>query len=102
VTSENERAESAGVRSAPVPVPVSTVALERSSGDVVTVAPALLSVADAGRYLGVSARTIESYVAGGLVLPVRLPSPRGGRHLGRVLLERAELDRLVARSRGRT
>ena len=98
-TRENGHGESAGVRSALAPAP--TVALGRSSGDVVAVAPALLSVADAGRYLGVSPRTVEGYVAAGLVVPVRLPSPRGGRHLGRVLLERAELDRLVARSRGR-
>ncbi len=99
MTSENGPRDSAGVRSAPAPAP--TVALERSSGDIVAVGPALLSVADAGRYLGVSPRTVEGYVAAGLVVPVRLPSPRGGRHLGRLLLERAELDRLVARSRGR-
>lgn len=95
VTSENGDVESAGVHQAPA------VARERSAAAVVAVAPALLSVADAGRYLGVSPRTVEGYVAAGLVVPVRLPSPRGGRYLGRVLLERAELDRLVARSRGR-
>jgi hypothetical protein len=77
------------------------VARERPSASLVTVAPALLSVADAGRYLGVSSRTVEGYVAAGLLAPVRLPSPRGGRHLGRVLLERAELDRLVEQARGR-
>ena len=96
---ENYHVRGVVVRSALAPAP--RVALGRSSGDVVAVAPALLSVADAGRYLGVSPRTVEGYVAAGLVVPVRLPSPRGGRHLGRVLLERAELDRLVARSRGR-
>jgi hypothetical protein len=79
------------------------VALEPSSTATVTVAPALLSVPDAGVYLGgLSVRTIEGYIATGLLSPVRLPSPRGGRHLGRVLLERAELDRLVARARGRS
>ncbi len=99
VTSENGDALSAGVHSAPAPAP--TVALERSSGDIVAVAPALLSVADAGRYLGVSPRTVEGYVAAGLVVPVRLPSPRNGRRLARVLLERAELDRLVEQARRR-
>jgi hypothetical protein len=93
-TSVNGRHFGARVYQAPV------VKLERPAGDVVTVAPALLSVADAGRYLGVSVRTIEGFVAAGVMVPVRLPSLRGGRHLGRVLLERAELDRLVAQSRG--
>lgn len=69
----------------------------------VVVAPALLSVADAGVYLGgLSVRTVEGYIAAGLLSPVRLRSPRGGRHLGRVLLARAELDDLVARARGRS
>ncbi len=99
VTSENGDALSAGVRSTPEPVP--TVTLERLSGDIVAVAPRLLSVRDAGRYLGgLSTRTVEGYVSSGLLTPVRLPSPRGGR-LGRVLLERAELDRLVEQARGR-
>jgi Helix-turn-helix domain len=89
------RDERAGVRKTPA------VAIEPSARAVVTVAPALLSVPDSARYLGVSARTIEAYVAAGLVVPVRLPSPRGGRYLGRVLLERASLDELVARARGR-
>ena len=65
--------------------------------------PALLSIADAGVYLGgLSVRTIEGYIAAGLLVPVRLPSPRGGRHLDRVLLERASLDRLVALARERS
>lgn len=95
VTSENGDAESAGVQQAPV------VTLERPSASLVTVAPALLSVANAGRYLGVSTRTVEGYVAAALVTPVRLPSPRSGRRLARVLLERAELDRLVEQARRR-
>jgi len=96
-SSENARTERAGVRRTPV------AALEPSANAVVTVMPALLSIADAGVYLGgLSVRTIEGYIAAGLLVPVRLPSPRGGRHLGRVLLERAELDHLVARARGRS
>ncbi len=94
-TSENGAPDRAGVHQAPV------VALERPARAVVTVAPALLSVADSARYLAVSRRTMEAYLAAGLLAAVRLPSPRGGRHLGRVLLERAELDRLVERARGR-
>ena len=94
--SENTRAESVGVRETPV------VALELSARAVVT-PPALLSVADAGVYLGgLSVRTIEGYIAAGLLSPVRLPSPRGGRHLGRVLIARVELDSLVAQARGRS
>src|SRR5262245_22506729 len=91
----SERVKGAGVRQTPA------APLESSPAAPVTVAPALLSVIDAGVYLGgLSVRTIEGYIAAGLLSPVRLPSPRGGRYLGRVLLERAELDRLVARSRG--
>jgi len=101
VTSENGDALSAGVRSAPAPVP--TASLEQSAGVLVKVPPALLSVADAGVYLGgLSVRTIEGLIAAGLLVPVRLPSPRGGRHLGRCLLERAALDRLVEQARGRS
>jgi hypothetical protein len=97
VTSENARAESAGVRQTP------GVALEPSACAVVTVAPALLSVAAAGVYLGgLSVRTIEGYIAAGLLVPVRLPSPRGGRHLGRLLISRVELDGLVEQARGRS
>jgi len=97
VTSENDDALSPGVRQTP------GVALEQVAGAVVQVAPALLSVADAGVYLGgLSVRTIEGYIAAGLLAPVRLPSPRGGRHLGRVLVSRLELDRLVAQARGRS
>ena len=90
--SENTRAESAGVRQTREP-----------SACAVVTPPALLSVADAGVYLGgLSVRTIEGYIAAGLLSPVRLPSPRGGRHLGRVLIARVELDSLVAQARGRS
>jgi len=59
----------------------------------------LLSVPDAGRYLGgLSVRTVEGYIAAGLLTPVRLPSPRGGR-LSRVLLDRVDLDRFVEQAR---
>ena len=92
-TSENDHVRGARVQQAPV------VALERRVGDVVTTQPALLSVADAARYLGLSGRTVESYLAAGILTPVRLPSPRGARRLGRVLVERVELDGLVARAR---
>lgn len=95
--SENGRTPSAGVSQTPV------CGLEAPANAVVSVAPMLLSIPDAGRYLGgLSTRTVEGLIVAGLLSPVRLPSPRGGRHLGRVLLERAELDRLVARARGRS
>ena len=96
VPSENRHSESAGVRQAPV------VAIERQAGAVVTVAPALLSLTDAGRYLGgLSVRVVQTYITSGLLTPVHLPATRGGRHLSRVLLERGELDALVARSKDR-
>ena len=60
-----------------------------------------LAVLDSARYLGMSPRIVEAHVAAGLVVPVRLLSPRGGRYLGRVLLVRASLDELVANGRGR-
>ena len=89
LTSENGHDPRAGVRQTP--------AVERPAGAVVTVAPRLLSLRDAGLYLGgICKRTVEGYIAAGLLAPVRLPSPRGGRRLGRVLLDREELDRFVA------
>lgn len=63
---------------------------------VVSVPPALLSLDDAGRYLGgLSARTVAEYVASGLLAPVPLPGRRG-RRSRRVVLAREDLDRLVA------
>jgi len=63
----------------------------------VAVAPALLSLDDAGRYLGgLSARTVTEYVDAGLLRPVPLPSRRPGKTSRRVVFARADLDALVA------
>ena len=78
------RADSSGlVRTVPEVVPV------------VQVAPRLLDLEGAARYLGnVSAWTIRDYVAGGHLTPVRLPGPREG-DLRRILLDIRDLDRLI-------
>ena len=69
---------------------------------IVSVAPALLGLEDARRYLGgLSARTVTEYVDAGLLRPVPLPSRRPGKTSRRVVFSRADLDALVARWRGR-
>ena len=73
VTSENGCGGSAGARQAPV------VALERPSGDVVRVGPALLSVRDAGRYLGLSPRQLRGELRSGQSLAQIADGLGGGR-----------------------
>jgi len=64
------------------------------------VAPALLGLEDAGRYLGgISARVVRDYIRDGRLTPVPLPGRRG--ISSRVLLLREDLDALVARWRRR-
>ena len=57
--------------------------------------PRLLDLATAGRYLGLSPWTIRDLLAAGTLARVRIPLPNGG-ELRKVLLDREELDRLVA------
>ena len=109
VVDENRHGESAGVRQTPSHAP--TVALGLPSGAVVTVAPRLLSLRDAGLYLGgISETTVREYLKTGLLTPVRLPAPPRfrhgvqappGKHLGRVVVAREELDAIVEQARGR-
>jgi hypothetical protein len=61
--------------------------------------PRLLSLPDAGRYLGVSTWTIRDYFAAGLLTRIKLPAACGG-DLDRVLVDRLELDALIVRSGG--
>lgn len=62
---------------------------------VVQVAPRLLDLEGAARYLGnVSPWTIRDFIAAGQLTPVRLPGPRG-EDLRRILLDRLDLDRLI-------
>ncbi len=62
---------------------------------VVQVAPRLLDLEGAARYLGnVSAWTIRDFIAAGKLTPVRLPGPREG-DLRRTLLDIRDLDRLI-------
>jgi len=55
----------------------------------------LLDVQAAGTYLGVSAWTIRDLVANGTLRRVAIPMP-GGRDMRRVLVDREDLDRLIA------
>lgn len=70
------------------------------SSAVVTVSPALLSLDDAGRYLGISAWTVRDFIEAGLLTPVPVPAPSGKR-LRRVVVAREDLDALVRSWRGR-
>jgi len=64
------------------------------------VTPRLLDVAGAAEYLSVSEWTIRDLDAAGYLPRVRLPLP-GGKELRRLLYDRADLDRLVDRSKER-
>jgi excisionase family DNA binding protein len=62
------------------------------------VAPRLLDVKEAARYLGgVSTWTIRSLVADGHLRPVRLPSRNRGELGRRLLFDRADLDAAIAK-----
>lgn len=80
------------VRAVPENVPVPP----RPHMPVVTVPPRLLDLESSARYLGVSPWTVRDLVANGTLVRVRIPLP-GGDDLRKVLLDREELDRLVAR-----
>ena len=59
-----------------------------------TLAPRLLDVESAAIYLSVKPGTVRGLVHGGVLRRVRIPLPDHG-ELRRVLLDRADLDRLV-------
>jgi hypothetical protein len=86
-------------RAAPLPA--------RPSGpgvaEVWPIGPRLLGVKASARYLGgISPWTIRTYIAEGLLTPVKLPGSKDkADDLRRVLLDRLELDRLVDTSRSR-
>lgn len=71
--------------------------------------PRLLSYAEAGAYLGVSADLVGEYVRAGLLAVVRLPRPDTprdrrrafGDHVRRRLVDVHDLDELVDRLKGR-
>jgi hypothetical protein len=60
--------------------------------------PRLLNDLGAAQYLGVSIWTVRDLEASGHLPRVRLPLP-GGRELRRLLYDRADLDRLIERSK---
>jgi hypothetical protein len=61
------------------------------------VAPRLLDVVQAARYLGLSKWTIRGFVEQGVLKPVALPSVNsaGPRRIRRILFDRRDLDVLV-------
>jgi hypothetical protein len=58
--------------------------------------PRLLDLDAAGAYLAVSPWTVRDLIAAGILARVRIPLPNGG-ELRKVLLDREDLDQLVAR-----
>jgi len=63
-------------------------------------APRLLDVAGAARYLSVSPWTIKALLANGTLSRVTIPLS-GGRDLRRTLLDRLQIDELALRWRDR-
>lgn len=60
--------------------------------------PRLLTIPCAAHYAGVSATTIEGYIASGQLHTFRLPAIKDeDSFLKRTLIERAELDKLIDR-----
>ena len=64
----------------------------------VPVTPRLLNAERAAAYLGVSTWTVRDLEAAGYLSRVRLPLP-GGKDLRKLLYDRADLDRLIERSK---
>jgi hypothetical protein len=81
----------AGQASAPLADPPTVRGFERP---VAEVWPRLLGLAQAAAYLSLSVWTIREYLAEGILRRVELPSATCGT-TRRVLLDRADLDRLV-------
>lgn len=62
---------------------------------VEAIAPRLLDLASAARYLGVSPWTVRDLVANGTLPRVRVPLPNNG-ELRKLLFDREDLDRCIA------
>lgn len=60
--------------------------------------PRLLDADGAAQYLGVSVWTVRDLEASGYLPRVRLPLP-GGKDVRKLLYDRADLDRLIERSK---
>lgn len=58
--------------------------------------PRLLDVHLAAQYLSVSSRTIEQWIADEILRPVAMPGMTRTLKLRRVLLDREDLDKLIA------
>jgi len=64
---------------------------------VLPMAPRLLGEEDAGRYAGVSRWSIRAWIESGKLPTVKLPGVNGD--MRRVLVDRADLDKLIEHSR---
>ena len=80
----------------PVEKPARPTLAEQAVVAVAPVVPRLLDVEGGARYCGVSAWTIRDLEATGVLARVRIPLPNGG-ELRKVLFDREDLDRLIAR-----
>jgi len=58
----------------------------------------LMGANEAARYMGLSYWTLRDLIWSGAIPLVQLPSKNGGR-LRRILVDRADLDRLIERSK---
>jgi hypothetical protein len=67
--------------------------------EVWPIQPRLLGLRDAAQYVGVSTWTIRGWLAAGRLARVRLPGAAGG-DLERLLVDRLDLDQLVAEGKG--
>jgi hypothetical protein len=85
--------------SAPLPALPSTRDSERAVAALWPVQPRLLGLKAAASYLGVSTWTIRGWLATGRLVRVNLPGA-GDRDLERLLVDRLDLDRLVAEGKG--
>lgn len=88
------KGQSAEVRQTPAPRIGSVLSPAYKADVPVTCPPRLLDLESAGAYLGVSPWTVRHLIAAGTLARVRIPLPNRG-ELRKVLLDRADLDRLV-------
>jgi hypothetical protein len=67
--------------------------------DTLSCAPRLLDLKKAGEYLSISFWTVRNLVETGHIPVVRIPCPsaKDGRVIRRVLVDRVDLDQLVAK-----
>jgi hypothetical protein len=71
-----------------------------ATSSIVDDSPRLFSVHASARYTGLSYWAIRDLIIAGHLRAVRLPSPRRkGENLRRILVDRSDLDQLIAESK---